>query len=66
MKAKSLENWFGCLIKGKEYKVIAKHDYYVLIEEENGRLAWNYEGIFEITGEVPLEIFPFKINWEVI
>lgn len=66
MKAKSLEHWHGCLIKNKEYDVIAKHDYYILIKEENGRLVWNYEGIFKITGEPPVEIFAFKINWEVL
>ena len=64
----SNDSWQGCLTEGCRYEVLAIHGHYVLIEEDSGRIVWNYDRLFELVGEheqdkVSVE---FKINWEVL
>jgi hypothetical protein len=64
----SNDSWQGCLTEGKEYEVLAVHGYYVLIEEDSGRIKWNYDRLFELVGEhegdkVKME---FTVNWNFI
>ena len=64
----SNDSWQGCLTEGKEYEVLAVYGHYVLIEEDSGRIVWNYVKLFELVGEheqdkVNVE---FKVNWNII
>ena len=64
----SNDNWISSLTEGKEYEVLAVHGHYVLIEEDNGRIKWNYDRLFNLVGEheqdkVNVE---FRVNWDFI
>ena len=48
MLVRSLDSWISQLTEDKLYKVMAIHQHYYLIEEDSGRLAWNYERLFEV------------------
>ena len=68
MVAISNDSWVSCLTEGKEYEVLAVHGHYVLIEEDNGRIKWNYDRLFNLVGEheqdkVNVE---FRVNWDFI
>ena len=68
MEAVANDNWIGCLTEGKEYEVLAVHGSYVLIEEDNGRLVWNYDRLFELVGEHEEDKVDvkFTVNWDFI
>ena len=62
------DSWISSLTEGKSYEVLAVHGHYVLIEEDSGRIKWNYERLFELVGEhvenkVNVE---FRVNWNFI
>ena len=48
MRAKSKENFTGCLTENKEYEVLSTDSAYILIVEDNGRKVWNWIGLFYI------------------
>jgi len=56
------------LTEGKEYEVLAVHGHYVLIEEDNGRVVWNYDRLFELIGEHEEDKVDvkFTVNWNFI
>jgi len=62
----ALEDFKSCLTKGKEYFIIAKDGQYVLIEEDNGRLVWNWIGIFYVEDLAMSPNGKMKINWNII
>lgn len=64
----SNDYWQGSLTEGKEYEVLAVHGSYVLIEEDNGRLVWNYDRLFQLVGEhEENKIYvKFTVNWNII
>ena len=64
----SNDSWQGCLTEGRSYEVLAVHGSYVLVEEDSGRIKWNYDRLFQLVGEheedkVSVE---FKVNWNII
>ena len=62
------DNWISCLTEGESYEVLAVHGSYVLIEEDNGRIAWNYCRLFELVGEHEEDKVDvkFTVNWDFI
>ena len=68
MRAKAIDTWMGCFAEGDEFDVLGVHGYYILIEESNGRLVWNYKALFEISGDIYTgdSDIPFTINWNII
>lgn len=64
----SNDNWQGSLTEGKEYEVLAVHGHYVLIEEDSGRIAWNYDRLFQLVGEHEQDKVDvkFTVNWNFI
>ena len=64
----SNDSWISSLTEGKEYEVLAVHGSYVLIKEDNGRLVWNYDRLFELVGEHEEDKVDvkFTVNWDFI
>ena len=64
----SNDNWISCLTEGKSYEVLAVHGSYVLVEEDNGRLVWNYMKLFNLVGEHEKDkvYVEFRVNWDFI
>ena len=68
LEAVANDSWISSLTEGKEYEVLATHGHYVLIEEDNGRIVWNYDRLFELVGEHELDKVDvkFTVNWDFI
>lgn len=50
MIAIAKESFQSCLTEGKAYKVLSVDGQYLLLQEDSGRLVWNWIGIFKIEG----------------
>ena len=64
----SNDSWISSLIEGKEYEVLAVHGHYILIEEDSGRIKWNYDRLFQLVGEHENDKVnvKFTVNWNFI
>lgn len=62
------DSWVSCLTEGKEYEVLAVHGSYVLVEEDNKRIVWNYNKLFKLIGEHECDKVDFKfiVNWNIL
>lgn len=67
MKVKCINGFIGCLTEDKEYEIIAVHNQYVAIEEDNGRIAWSFISNFELFNHnLIINRIEFSINWNIL
>ena len=67
VKVRCLDSWQSQLTECKEYEVLATHNQYVCVEDDMGRVVWEYKGLFTACSEeVTNDNYKFKINWNIL